>query len=108
MATAALVCGIIALVISTCGSAANLAWVGSVCGILGIVFGALGQKDPNNKGKAKAGLIMSIIALTWGIIATIVCVACIGGAAAIGGSALSETDLSSISDWFSSILENFN
>ena len=104
MGTAALVCGIIALVISTCGSAANLAWVGSVCGVLGIIFGALGLKDPNRKGQAKAGLIMSIIALTWGIIATIICVACIGGAAAIGGSALEGADLSSISDWFSNLL----
>ena len=104
MATAALVMGIVSLVISVGGGAANMAWVGSVCGILGIVFGVLGLKDPSKKGQAKAGLVMSIIALTWGIIATIVCFACIGGMAAIGGSYMDSSDLSSIADWFKNLL----
>lgn len=80
MGTAALILGLVSLVISIGGSAAGMGWIGSVCGILGIIFGALGMKDNSNKGQAKAGLILSIIALTWGVIATIVCVACIGAA----------------------------
>jgi len=104
MATASLVMGIIALVISVGGCAANMSWVGSVCSILGIVFGVLGLNDSKKKGQAKAGLIMSIIALTWGIIATVVCIACIGGMAAIGGSYMTVSDLSSVADWFKNLL----
>jgi len=80
-----------------------VAWLGSVCGVLGIVFGILGQKDPNKKGQAKAGLIMSIIALTWGIIATVLCLTCLGGLTAVGGSYAEGADLSSVSDWFSNL-----
>ncbi len=86
METAALVLGIISLLISIFGAPAGFGWAGSVCGVLGIVFGALGMKKGNPmRGRAKAGLILSIIALTWGIVATIACIACLGaGAAALG------------------------
>lgn len=80
MATAALVLGIISLVISIGGGAASLGWVGSICGILGIIFGIIGQKDASKKGQAKAGLILSIIALFWGVIATVACLTCMAGA----------------------------
>lgn len=92
MATAALVMGIISLVISVGGGAANLAWVGSVCGVLGIIFGSLGMKDASKKGQAKAGLILSIIALTWGIVATVLCITCIGAGAALSGGFLDKLE----------------
>ena len=86
METAAFVLGIIALIISITGTAYS--WVGSVCGILAIIFGAIGMKnDSKEKSKAKAGLIMGIISLTLGIIITTACVICIGaGAAAFAAS----------------------
>ena len=81
MEIAALVLGIIALVISVFGTAYS--WVGSVCGILAIILGALGmKKNTPNAGKAKAGLILGIIALALGIIVTVACVICIGAGAA--------------------------
>lgn len=77
MATGALVLGIISLAISVLGGPADLGWIGSICGIVAIVLGALSMKGPQ-KGYAKAGLICGIIALTWGIVVTIACVACVG------------------------------
>ena len=56
MQTAALVLGIISLVISIGGGAAGLGWVGSICGILAIVFGAIGMKAGGDQRKtAKTG-----------------------------------------------------
>lgn len=82
----ALVCGIISLVIALGGGPAGFGWVGSVCGILAIIFGAKGMKGSGDQKKySKAGLILGIIALCWGIIVTIACVACIGAAAAGAG-----------------------
>lgn len=80
MGTAALVLGIIALVIAVCGGFAGLGWLGSITAIIAIILGAIAKKDPNQKG-AKAGLIMGIIALSYGIVATVACLACIGAAA---------------------------
>lgn len=82
MGTASLVLGIIALVISVGAGAAGMGWIGSICALVAIILGAIAKKDPAQKG-AKAGLVMGIIALAWGIIATIACVACLG---AIGAS----------------------
>jgi len=49
-------------------------WIGSICGIVGIVLGAIGiKKNGPLKGRAKIGMILSIVALAWGILATIVC-----------------------------------
>jgi hypothetical protein len=82
MATAALVLGIIAVVLSLFGPGG---WIGSVCGVLAIILGAIAMKNDDGKKKlAKAGLILGIVALTLGIIVTIACIACIGaGAAAV-------------------------
>lgn len=85
MGTAALVCGIIAMIGSFGGSIISLGWIGSLCGILAIIFGAMGRKDPAEKKNATTGLWLGIISLFWGVIATIACLACIGagyGAAA--------------------------
>lgn len=81
MEVAALVLGIIALVLSFTGS---FGWVGSICGIIAIILGAVGmKKNSPNKGKAKAGLILGILSLTLGIIITVACVLCVGGTAAL-------------------------
>ena len=84
MGVASLVLGIISLVIAVFTGPAG--WIGSICGIVAIVLGAIAKKDEAQKGKATAGLICGIIALAWGIIATITCVACLGAAAAAAAS----------------------
>lgn len=79
MAVAALVLGIVAIVMCWFGPGG---WIGSCCGILAIIFGLLGQKnDPSKKGMAKAGFVLGILSLIAGIIVTIACVACVGAAA---------------------------
>lgn len=90
MQTSALVMGIISLCISLGFGAANLGWVGSICGVLAIIFGAIGMKegDASDKKRAKTGMILGIISFCWGIIVTIACIACIGaGAGAFFGAA---------------------
>lgn len=87
METASLVLGIIALVISVVGT--TYSWVGSVCGVLAIVLGALGmKKNTKDKGKAKVGMILGIISLTIGIIITVACVICVGAGAAYAANNL--------------------
>ena len=83
MGVASLVLGIISLLISFGLGAASLGWVGSICGIIAIVLGAIARKNPEQKGTATGGLVCGIIALCWGIIATIACVVCIGVAASL-------------------------
>ena len=87
MQTAALVLGIVSLVIAVGGGAAGMGWIGSICGILAIVFGALGMKAGGDQKKtAKTGLLLGIISLCWGLIVTVACLACIGTGAGIGAS----------------------
>ncbi len=80
MAVASLVLGIISLLISLGFGAAGMGWIGSICGVLAIILGAIAKKNPEQKGIATGGLVCGIIALFWGIIATIACVACLGAA----------------------------
>lgn len=82
MAVASLILGIIALVLSVGAGAAGMGWVGSICGIVAIILGAIARKDPAKKGQATGGLVCGIISLAWGLIATIACVACLGAAGA--------------------------
>lgn len=81
MATAALVLGIVSVVVCFIPS---VNWLGSICGVLAIIFGALViKKAPDDqKGRAKAGLVLGIVAVAIGIIATIICVTCLGATAA--------------------------
>lgn len=78
MAVASLVLGIIAILSSVVGGAFSLGWVGSACGIVAIILGAIARKSAQ-KGMATAGLVLGIISLVWGILSTVVCAACIGG-----------------------------
>lgn len=85
MGVASLVLGIIALAIGLF-SGGSLGWAGSILAILGIIFGVLGKKDSSQAKQAKAGLILSIIALCLGLILFIACTACVGaGISALGG-----------------------
>lgn len=81
MAVASLVLGIIACVISVFGF--EFGFVGSVCGILAIVFGAIAKSHDPLDEKAKAGLILGIISFAWGIVMTVCCVTCAVGCAAL-------------------------
>ena len=90
---AALVLGIIGLV----GSFIPIVnySVGFICGLLAIIFGAIGvKKETPNKTKAKIGLILGIITLVIGLITVIACTAGITYAAQNGA--------------FDDILNNFN
>ncbi len=79
MGVAALVLGIISLVCSI--FLAGVQWIGAIVGVIGIVLGALGRKDPEKHGIATAGMICSIIGFVLSIILYIACVACVGGMA---------------------------
>lgn len=77
METAALVLGIVALVLGCGLGGLGLGWIGIICAIVGVVLGAIGvKKAGEKKGRAKAGMIMSIIALAISIIFTIACAIC--------------------------------
>ena len=83
MGVAALVLGILALLIGLF-SAGSLGWLGAILAILGVIFGAVGRKDPEKKGLATAGLVCSIIGLVLCLAMYLACVACVGGLAALG------------------------
>ncbi|MCM1065745.1 MAG: hypothetical protein NC420_15025 [Eubacterium sp.] len=82
MGVAALVLGIIAIVIGLF-SAGSLGWAGAIMGIIGIALGAVGRKNApdDKKGLATAGLVCSIIGTVLCLLLYIACAACIGGIA---------------------------
>lgn len=75
MGVASLVLGIVGLVFSLFGGGI----VGAILGIVGIILGALGRKNPNTKGVATAGLVLSILATIFGLIFYVACAACVTG-----------------------------
>lgn len=62
MAVASLVLGLIALFGGLAG------WPGVICGILAIVFGAVGRKDKAHKTMATWGIVLGVVALFGGLI----------------------------------------
>ncbi len=78
MAVASLVLGIIALVF--CWMPGGLSTVSLICGIIGIILGALGSRT-EKKGAATAGLVMSIIAVALGLLTFAMCGGCVACAA---------------------------
>lgn len=88
MAVASLILGIIALLSSVVGGIFSLGWLGSVCGIVAIILGAIARKKGQKKGMATTGLVFGIISLVWGVVATIVCLACYGAALGAASSLL--------------------
>lgn len=75
MGVTSLVLGIIALAISVFGGV--FSWVGVVVGVVGIILGALAKKAGQG-GAATAGLVMSIIAASLGLVFWLACAACVG------------------------------
>lgn len=82
MGVASLVLGIIALIIGI--FLTGFQWVGAIVGLIGIILGAQGRKNPEKKGIATAGMVCSIIGFIFCIIFFVACVACVGGLGAIG------------------------
>ena len=83
----ALVCGILAVILSLVATSTVLFIVALVLGILGIIFGAMGMKEAKATGKGKG---LAVAGLVCGIVGTAVCAimfACVGCVAA-GISAL--------------------
>lgn len=75
MEIAALVLGIIGLVLSLFGSSGGISFI---CSVLAIIFGAISlKKEGSDRGKAKAGLILGIISLALGVVLLIVCSSCV-------------------------------
>ncbi len=72
-ATASLVLGIISLVFIFVGS---FAFIGMILAIIGLVLGISAKKENPEDGKAKAGVILSIIGLALCTISLIACAAC--------------------------------
>ncbi|MBE5779638.1 MAG: hypothetical protein E7331_09965 [Clostridiales bacterium] len=82
MGVASLVLGIIALVIAI--FVPGVQWIGAIVGLIGIILGVQGRKNPEKKGIATAGLVCSIIGFVLSIIFFVACVACIGAAGTAG------------------------
>ena len=84
MGVASLVLGIIALIIGI--FLTGFQWVGAIVGLIGIILGAQGRKNPEKKGIATAGMVCSIIGFIFCIIFFVACAACVGGLCAVGAS----------------------
>ena len=79
MGVASLVLGIIAVLITIFAQAYG--YIGIILGVIGIVLAAIGmKKNPDKKGIAVAGLVLSIIATA---ICSIIWISCVICAAAI-------------------------
>lgn len=75
MGVASLVLGIIAVLITI--FAQPFGYIGIILGVIGIVLAAIGmKKNPDKKGIAVAGLVLSIIATAICAIIWISCVIC--------------------------------
>lgn len=57
-----------------------LAFVGTLCCILGVIFGAVAMKNPANKALAVSGLVIGIVGFVLSIVIGIIFVADIGTA----------------------------
>lgn len=55
-------------------------WLAILVGVIGIVCGVQGRKDPSQKGIATTGMVFSIIGMVFGLIVYIACVLIIDGA----------------------------
>ncbi len=78
--TASLVLGIISVVFIFTGS---FSFLGMILAVIGLILGIQSQKEYPGDGKAKAGVILSIIGLALCALTFISCIACIGAFAAL-------------------------
>lgn len=77
MGIASLALGIIAIVIAIFVPA--IGWAAALVALVGVILAAIARKKGAN-GVATAGLVISIIALAWGILGYLACVACLNAA----------------------------
>lgn len=81
MGIASLILGILSLLFALIFT--GFQWIGAIVGLIGIILGALGRKNPEKKGIATAGLVCSIIGFILSILLFVACVACIGAASTL-------------------------
>ena len=79
-ATASLVLGIISLVFIFFGT---FAFIGMIMAIIGLVLGISAKKDNPEDGKAKAGIVLSIIGLALCTVSLLACAICVGSLASL-------------------------
>lgn len=82
MGVASLVLGIISLVIGILF--VGFQWVGAIVGLIGIILGAQGRKNPEKRGISTAGMICSIVGFVICIIFFVACAACVGSMGSMG------------------------
>jgi hypothetical protein len=82
MAVAALVLGILTILFMFIP---YVGWLGVLFGILAIIFGALGRKQPHMRGMATAGFVCGIVGTALGAIVLIACAACVGAVGTAAG-----------------------
>lgn len=82
-AIASLVLGVISILIGLFATGAN--WIGCICGVIGVVLGAMARKE-NQTTTATAGFVCSIIGTTISVIFYVACVVCLGGLACLGAA----------------------
>lgn len=81
MSIASLILGICSIVAAVFGLGFP---IGAIAGIVGIIMGIYGKKDPEKAGMAKAGFICSIIGTILSLLFVVLCASCLGGIGAIG------------------------
>ena len=79
-AVASLVLGIISLVFIFFGT---FAFIGMILAIIGLVLGISAKKDNPEDGKAKAGIVLSIIGLALCTVSLLACAICVGSLASL-------------------------
>ena len=84
MGAGSLVLGIISLVMGLLIPGSAIKWVGAIVGLIGIILGVQGRKNPDGRGLATGGLVCSIIGFVLCIIVVIACAGVMGGIAALG------------------------
>lgn len=117
LATIALICGIVSLVIGLLGSimfGVIAAFIALALGIVAVVLGINAKKATNNDSKASAGFICGLIGLIVAIIFAIgcaVCGACTAGYycyGCVGGSCKARADVSNAYSDLEDLLEGWD